>query len=93
MHLRSVRTQLPVAHDLRMSRLTDTLWRLWEPTRRRLDESRYGFPILMFVSVTLIMGTVGLWLQWAKDTDRWHMFGIYFAVCGVVMWVLHRKGL
>lgn len=49
------------------------------------DPERYK-GLFVFTVTTIIMTVLGLWLAWVKDTGRWHLFAIYCAVLGFVIW-------
>lgn len=48
------------------------------------DPERYK-GLFIFVFTTVVMGVLGLWLAWVRDTQRWHLFAIFCAVLAVAI--------
>lgn len=49
------------------------------------NPERWG-RIFVFLTTTLIMAVIGLWLAWVRDTERWWHFTGYCAVLGFLIW-------
>jgi len=48
------------------------------------DPERYK-GLFIFVFTTVVMLAVGLFLTWAKDTERWYLFAGYFVVLSFII--------
>jgi len=48
--------------------------------------------LFIFVFTALVMGVLGLWLAWIRDTERWGYFAAYTFVLGFFIgkWLDHR---
>ena len=50
------------------------------------DPERYR-GLFIFVFTTVVMGILGLWLAWIRDTGRWELFAAY---CLVMVFAIGR---
>jgi uncharacterized membrane protein len=53
-----------------------------------MREPGRGERIFVFAFTTVAMMIIGLWLAWVRDTERWGLLALFFAVMAVVIWKL-----
>lgn len=41
--------------------------------------------LFVFVFTMAVMGILGLWLSWVRDTERWNLFSAYCAVMAFII--------
>lgn len=51
------------------------------------NPERWG-RVFVFTFTTVVMFTLWLWLQWIRETERWHLLAGFGIVLAIAIWKL-----